>query len=174
MSYTLNIITAPADIYAAHSLLVLCGEHMHRTQSLDHWYPYRGLDIFTAELEHAQATVYTIIDDSTQALIGTFYLSAVMRTWYASVQWQDASHKAVYLGGFGILPIMQGRGVGTWAMNQIDLLARDGGYDTLRFDGVASNPSLLRFYDKLNYIRRGLLDTPRGSQVMVYERVFGA
>lgn len=174
MTYTLNIITAPADIYAAHSLLVLCGEHMHRTQALDHWYPYRALDIFTAELERAQATVYTITDDKTQSLVGTFYLSAIMRAWYSTVQWHNNTHKACYLGGFGILPIMQGQGLGTWAMNHIDNIAQSGGYDTLRFDGVASNPPLLRFYDKLNYTRRGLLDTPRGSQVMVYERVFTA
>lgn len=172
MSYTLQRIHTQEDITAAHGILSLCGEHMHRIQGLDHWYPFRDLATFTAELERAEASSYGIYDDATQALIGTFYLSAVMRPWYASVTWQNSAHEALYLGGFGVLPIMQGRGVGTWAMDAIDTLAREDGYDTLRFDGVASNLSLLRFYDKLNYTRLGLLDTPRGSQVMVYERVF--
>ncbi|MGJ3239406.1 MAG: GNAT family N-acetyltransferase [Anaerolineae bacterium] len=156
------------DLSAMHAILTLCGEHMYRTQGMHHWYPFRDLEQYIVETRTAD--IYAIYDD--QALVGTFYVTATMRSWYASVKWANPDHRALYLGGFGVLPLAQGRGIGKWAMTQVDALAIAGDYDALRFDGVASNQALLRFYERLAYDQRGLLATPRGSEVMVFERLF--
>lgn len=156
------------DLSAMHGILSLCGEHMYRTQGMSHWYPFRPFEAFQAEVHSAD--VYAIYDDA--VLVGTFYVTDRMRAWYAPVQWHDNTHHALYLGGFGVLPSAQGRGIGKWAMSQVDALAIAGDYDALRFDGVVHNPHLMHFYDTMNYSQRGLLATPRGSEVMVYERVF--
>ncbi|MEO1290024.1 MAG: GNAT family N-acetyltransferase [Chloroflexota bacterium] len=167
MPLTLSPIV-PDDLSTMHAILSICGEHMHRTQGMSHWYPFRPFEMYQRETQTAD--VYAIYDDA--MLVGTFYVTATMRSWYESVQWHDNNHRALYLGGFGILPLAQGRGIGKWAMSQVDALAIASDYDALRFDGVASNEKLVTFYDGMDYTQRGLLPTPRGSEVMVYERVF--
>lgn len=157
------------DLSSMHAILSICGEHMFRTQNMSHWYPFRDFEKYQAET--TSADVYAIYDDA--MLVGTFYVTPKMRPWYADVNWQNSEHKALYFGGFGVLPLAQGRGIGKWTMKQADTLAKISGYEVLRFDGVASNPALLKFYDNLGYQRCGLLATPRGSEVMTYERFVG-
>ncbi|MFZ4813458.1 MAG: GNAT family N-acetyltransferase [Phototrophicaceae bacterium] len=159
-----------ADLTTAHAILTLCGEHMHRVQGLSHWYPYRNIERYRQETQ--AATVYGVYDDSW--LVGTFYLTPVMRTWYSTVAWEDPNHRALYLGSLGILPSVQGRGIGKAVMGHILQMAQQGGYAALRFDGVANNAPLLHFYDQLGFTQRGLLVTPSQVSVMVFEKILPA
>lgn len=157
------------DYHALHGLLQICGEHMHRTKGLSHWYPFRNFAYF--EQEVAPAKVYAVyLDDF---LAGTFYLSPLMRPYYEQVGWQ-ATDKALYLGGVGVLPFTQGRGVGRWLMQTVDALVQEQGYDLLRFDCVATNMPLLAFYDHLGYERCGGIEFRSGilSPGMCYKKVF--
>jgi len=156
------------DLSSMHAILTICGEHMYRTQGMSHWYPYKNFEIYSAGVQSGD--VYAIYDDET--LVGTFYVTEKMREWYSTVAWADWSHKALYFGGFGVLPLAQGRGIGKWVMTQVDALAIAGDFDALRFDGVAGNPSLMKFYTGLGYQQRGILETPYGNNVMTYERLF--
>lgn len=156
-----------SNLSSMHAILSICGEHMFRTQGMAHWYPFRDFERYQAET--SSSDVYAIYDDV--MLVGTFYVTPKMRPWYADVKWKNSEHKALYFGGFGVLPLAQGRGIGKWTMKQVDTLSKTSGYDTLRFDSIANNPSLLKFYDTLGYQSCGLLATPRGSEVMTYERV---
>ncbi|MGB7338912.1 MAG: hypothetical protein WBC91_08480 [Phototrophicaceae bacterium] len=167
MSLSLTL-AAENDLSAMHGILSICGEHMFRKYKMSHWYPFRDFAAYQKEVE--QADVYAVYDEG--FLVGTFYVTPHMRPWYADVTWHNADHRALYLGGLGILPITQGWGTGTWVMSQVDALTMAGNYNALRFDGVASNEGLVKYYDKLGYTQRGLLATPRGSEVMVYERLF--
>lgn len=155
-----------------HAILVLCAEHMHRALGRSHWYPYRDFGSWLSRVDPQR--VYGIYHDS--FLIGTFNLTDSPRPYQREVAWADARAKAVYFGGFGVLPPFQRIGAGRWTMAQADRIAQDGGYAAIRFDGVASNTPLMRFYDSLGYERRGVLDlTAQGWQpVMCYERVFSA
>ena len=39
------------DMPVMYALLVLCGEHMHRTLGLSHWYPFRPYEIFQQQVD---------------------------------------------------------------------------------------------------------------------------
>lgn len=159
-----------SDLTSMHAILVLCAEHMHRAFGRSHWYPYREFPAWISRVDPAR--VYGIYKDN--YLIGTFNLTDTRRPYQREVVWADADARAVYFGGFGVLPPFQGIGAGRWGMAQADRIAQEQGYAAIRFDGVASNTPLLRFYDGLGYERRGVMDlTAQGWQpVMCYERVF--
>jgi GNAT superfamily N-acetyltransferase len=159
-----------SDLSSMHAILVLCAEHMHRAQGMSHWYPYRDFASWASRVDPAR--VYGVY--SGPYLIGTFNLTETPRPYQQEITWADPQAKAVYFGGLGVLPYFQGGGTGRWIMAQADQMARDAGYAAIRFDGVASNAPLMKFYDRLSYTRRGVCDlTAQGWQpVMCYERVF--
>lgn len=159
-----------SDLTSMHAILVLCAEHMHRAFGRSHWYPYRDFPAWISRVDAAR--VYGLYQGD--YLIGTFNLTDTPRPYQNSVPWADPAAKAVYFGGFGILPSFQGIGAGRWGMAQADAMAQAAGYAAIRFDGVASNTPLVAFYDRLGYERRGICDlTAQGWQpVMCYERVF--
>lgn len=164
-------IADPNDYHALHGILQICGEHMHRVQSMSHWYPFRGFDKFEQEVQGA--FVYKVLDEG--SLVGTFYLHPIARPYYTPDRWQNPNDTGLYLGGVGVMPFIQGRGVGRWLMDEVDRITQEKGYDALRFDGVKANEGLLTFYDKLGYSRRGEigLGTMRAhNPVICYEKVF--
>ncbi|HEX2622234.1 MAG TPA: GNAT family N-acetyltransferase [Phototrophicaceae bacterium] len=161
-------LAVPDNHPALHAILVICGEHMHRTQGLSHWHPYRTFDDFMRLVDPQH--FYAIYDDT--YLIGTFHLTTSPRPYYDITKWANPAARAIYFGGFGILPHFQGKGAGKWSIQQADHLAVTEGYEVFRFDCVANNAPLLDFYDRLGYIRRGGLDFKNGAinPVMCYER----
>ncbi|MCU0475527.1 MAG: GNAT family N-acetyltransferase [Anaerolineae bacterium] len=163
-------LATPPDLPAHHAILTVCGEHMHRVQDMHHWHPYSPFEQWMQRVDPER--VYGVYDGAW--LIGTFNLNETPRPYQTAVAWQDAAHKAVYFGGFGLLPMRWGGGVGTEVMAEVDRLAQGAGYDALRFDGVASNAPLMRFYARLGYAQRGVSDlTAQGRHpVMNFERVF--
>jgi GNAT superfamily N-acetyltransferase len=158
------------DLNAMHAILTLCGEYMHRAQAMHHWHPYSSFERWSARVDPAR--VYAVYDGD--FLIGTFNLNDKPRDYQSRVAWANPAHRAVYFGGFGLLPMYWGGGLGKYLMAEVDAIAVAGGYDAIRFDGVASNAPLMRFYAKLGYEERGLLDlTPAGwKPIMNFERVW--
>lgn len=152
-----------------YALLVICGEHMHRTLGLAHWHPFRPYDVYLAQIDPTR--VYAIYADD--VLAGTFALNPVPRPYYTPQMWTQPDAPALYFGLFGVLPAFQRQGVGAWAMQQVDALTQADGFAAVRFDAVAQHPRLLAFYDRLGYARRGVVTlTPQMRELMCYERVF--
>ena len=160
------------DMPVMYALLVLCGEHMHRTLGLSHWYPFRPYEAYQKQVDVNH--LYAIYADD--CLAGTFTLNPQARAYYQPSLWADPDAKALYFGLFGILPTFQGQGLGRWAMEQADALVENEGYKAVRFDAVANHPTLLKFYDKLGYERRGVLSFqhPMMKDCVCYERTFEA
>lgn len=159
---------APTDaIPALHGILNICGEYMHRVQGMSHWYPYRPLERFQTEFDR----IYALY--AGDMLIGTFNVKAQPRPYYTPDLWSNPDARALYMGGLGILPHYQGKGIGAWAMQQADSVAQADGFDAIRFDGVANNQRLITFYDRLGYRRCGVVGKhDNWPGVMCYERVF--
>ncbi|MCA9914612.1 MAG: GNAT family N-acetyltransferase, partial [Anaerolineae bacterium] len=93
------------------------------------------------------------------------------RYWWEALGREPAA-RAYYLGGVGVLPMMQGRGVGRWLMQQADAVTVANGCKAIRFDAVSFNQPLLRFYDSLGYERRREFSTESGKGMICYERTF--
>lgn len=149
------------------ALLTLCGEHMHRVQGMSHWYPFGSFERFKERV--ADGKVYAVYEK--EFLVGTFFLSEKMPHYYAEIQWENPEAKAVFGSSFGILPVMQKRGIGAWVMQAIDKQVADEGYQALRFDAVSHNKSLVAYYERLGYERRGIVGDSRVSAIC-FEKVF--
>lgn len=160
----------PVDLNAMHAILTLCGEHMHRAQDMHHWHPYSSFERWSSRVDPNR--VYAIYDGA--YLIGTFNLNESPRDYQRQVAWANPAHRAIYFGGFGLLPTYWGGGLGKRLMAYVDGLVQADGYEAIRFDGVASNTPLMKFYAGLGYEQRGILDlTGVGwKPVMNFERVF--
>lgn len=158
------------DLNAMHAILTLCGEYMHRAQDMHHWHPYSPFERWVSRVDPKR--VYAVYDGA--YLIGTFNLNDTPREYQSRVDWVNPAHKSVYFGGFGLLPMYWGGGLGKHIMAEVDSIVQAAGYDSIRFDGVASNAPLMRFYAKLGYQQRGILDlTPAGwKPIMNFEKVF--
>ena len=168
MSTRLKIATED-DLPALHAILVMCGEHMARTQGLTHWYPFLTFTTY-AEVA-ASAQPYAVYEDG--FLAGTFYFKTEPRPYYPVEYWTDPDARAFYFAALGVLPSFQGRGIGSWCMAQVERLAVENGCKAIRFDAAANNTALMRFYDRLGYERRGVItfSNPAIGDTVAYERV---
>ncbi|MCA9889968.1 MAG: GNAT family N-acetyltransferase [Anaerolineae bacterium] len=160
-----------ADLQALYGILAVAGEHMHRTLGLEHWYPFRTFERFLemTDREH----IYAVFADD--LLVATFNLNSQARAYYRLDMWADAEHRALYLGGVGVLPSHQGMGIGKWMMEEIERICQELDVQALRFDAIANHSRLLAFYDRLGYQRRAFIDIDEALQlapVIAYERVF--
>jgi len=155
------------DIPAHYSILALCGEHMHRAQGMSHWYPFPDVDAIRRMAK--DRNTYAVLNGN--LLVGTMNLATIPLPYDDGSQWDDASLSAYYFGGFGVLPSHWGQGIGTWCMAQVDQLTQAAGFDRVRFDAVESNTKVNLFYERLGYIKQGVLAV--GAQrVVCYEKVF--
>jgi GNAT superfamily N-acetyltransferase len=122
---------------------------------LIHWLPPYSLE---AMREHAVTRrVHAIQADST--LVGTFTTGT--HGWkYDEHIWADRNHRALYLGKLAIRPSLQGAGIGSWCLDQVERQARDSGCQAVRFDAITAHTRLVGFYLKRGY-------TPRGPQQVI-------
>ena len=154
------------DLPALYGILSLCGEHMYRVQGLDHWYPFTTMEWFVEEL--LSKRYYGVFSDA--MLVGTFTLSETPPVYDISRYWADPQARAMYFIAFAILPSHQGQGIGTWCLNQVDEMMHRNRHPYLRFDAEARNKPLLRYYEKLGYENRGLLESSWGKVVFFEKR----
>jgi ribosomal protein S18 acetylase RimI-like enzyme len=93
------------------------------------------------------------------------------RFWPPSI-WRvpDTDEQAV-LGVFGlaVLPPLQRRGIGAWAMRQIEAIARERGCRFMRLDAYEQNPRSVAFYRKMGYDERGRL-VVNGTPLVCFEQ----
>ena len=78
------------------------------------------------------------------------------------LQWLP--QKPCELARIGVTPSMQGKGVGSMILQHIIRVAKDNGYDGIRFLVSKSNPAALALYDKNGFERCG--------EVFMYEIYF--
>ena len=156
-----------------YSIMALAGEHMHRVLGLSHWHPFPSSDKFIPRF--ADHEVYLVQQDD--LIVGTFNISEEPEPYYTedmSAYWADTHAKALYFSAFALLPSVQQKGLGSWCMAQVDAIAKERGYDYVRFDAVASHPKLIHFYSRLGYRPCGELMVRDPIAVMCFEKEFKA
>lgn len=164
--YTLKK-AADTDIPTVHALLAECGLYMHRTLNLHHWHPYMPLENFQQRMKSAQ--LYGIYEGD--RLIGTFNLCPSPRTYYTLDMWENPEAKAVYLGQLAIHPEYQGKKIGAWCLQEVEKIARESGYQAIRFDCVERHPWLCKFYEKAGYTRKNIVALPEPTgNVICFEK----
>jgi ribosomal protein S18 acetylase RimI-like enzyme len=156
------------DLYA---IVLACGEDMYTRLGLDHWRPPTPFHLFRLHAEIRQ--MYAVMRD--HRAVATFTLSPEPPEPYPHTSWADAGHSALYLTKLAVHPTRQGTGLGRRCLEYIERLAREQGFDAVRFDALTRNAPLLAFYDKFGYHRRGnmrvLDELHREWDIVLYEKV---
>jgi GNAT superfamily N-acetyltransferase/ketosteroid isomerase-like protein len=155
--------TGADKVEELHGVLAKCGEDLKR-QGLDHWDPPYPLESLRKDAEERR--VYRIRLD--RGLAGTFTIGTEPLEYYDAGIWSTPDEKAVYASRLAILPELQGRGIGTWCMGEVERIAAEDGL-AVRLDGYEKHERLLRFYDRLGYERRGVVED-RGCKLVCFEK----
>lgn len=110
------------------------------------------------------------------ALVGTFTI-CTGNDEYGLHHWANPGHQALYLSKLAILPEHQGRGLGSACLGAIEELAAQRCCQAIRFDAVSRHELLLKFYQRLGYQSRGVIQVRDGLQrnwdITLFEKVLG-
>ena len=142
----------PTDVEAYVDLLEDAARWM-RARGIEQWRPGSMLAQRRAfEAAQAAGEVYVVRDGD--ALIGGAVLSVE-----PDPIWADRPEpSAWYLGKLVVARSHVGDGLGARIVAECERIAREHGIEWLRLDCVASNPSLARYYQRIGYYPRGVVD----------------
>jgi ribosomal protein S18 acetylase RimI-like enzyme len=110
-------------------------------------------------------------------LVGTFTIETKMPSGYLKygcINWQNPGLSAFYIHRLAVLPLFQGKGIGTWCLQQIENFATNRNYFAVRLDAVKINQKLLKFYEKSGYKKVGeMIFNPEDKyeDAFVFEKV---
>lgn len=164
------------EIPLLHQILIACGFDLKEGFGLSHWLPPNyPLEQMLKDAIEQDIYAVTIGEN----LVGTFTLEMMTTVplsymKYGNIIWQiPADVPAVYVHKLAILPIWQGKGLGTWCMQAIEKLGVEQGYYAVRLDGVKTHPKLLSFYQKQGYQQVGeiIYNSDIWVDAIVFEKV---
>lgn len=108
---------------------------------------------------------------SGEQAVASFTIGGNLPRFWPAYLWRvPQAEPQIVLGVFGlaVLPPLQRRGVGTWAMRQIEQIARERGCRFVRLDAYEQNSRSVAFYRKLGYDERGRL-VVNGVPILCFE-----
>ncbi|MEM1393929.1 MAG: GNAT family N-acetyltransferase [Cyanobacteria bacterium P01_D01_bin.116] len=172
MSLSISQVTV-SEIPALQQILVECGLDLQKRFNLSYWVPPYPLEKM---LKDANKMYLYAIKGNCQ-LIGTFSIETKMPPGYlkyGDINWQNPGLSAFYIHRLAVLPLFQGKGIGTWCLQQIENLAINHNHSAVRLDAVKINQKLLEFYEKSGYKRVGEIIFNPGDKyedAFVFEKV---
>ncbi|MEL6162966.1 MAG: GNAT family N-acetyltransferase, partial [Cyanobacteria bacterium J06628_3] len=153
MSFSISRVTV-SEISAVHQILVECGLDLRKRFNLSYWVPPYPIEKMRKDIN--KMDIYAVMLNSEP--IGTFTIETKMPSGYlkyGDINWQNPRSSAFYIHRLAILPLFQGKGIGTWCLQQIENLAINHNYSAIRLDAVKVNQKLLDFYEKSGYKKVG-------------------
>lgn len=156
-----------ADFESMFDLLKACVAGM-RNRGIDQWdevYPSR--EAVDADIKGGNAVV-AVVD---QAIAGFAVLDEHQEPEYGQVPWSIAGRAAV-IHRMMVAPAVEGRGIARALMSFLEARASSAGHDTIRLDAFVNNPRALRFYERCDYRRAGLVRFRKG-EFFCFEKSLG-
>jgi ribosomal protein S18 acetylase RimI-like enzyme len=172
MSLSISRVTV-LEIPALHQILAECGLNLKARFNLCYWVPPYPLGKMINDANNMD--FYAIKLNS--ELVGTFTIETKMPSGYLKygcINWQNPGLSAFYIHRLAVLPSFQGKGIGTWCLQQIENFATNRNYFAVRLDAVKINQKLLKFYEKSGYKKVGeMIFNPEDKyeDAFVFEKV---
>jgi GNAT superfamily N-acetyltransferase len=146
----------PDELEELHEILRKCGQDMKVRLGLGHWDPPHPLDLMRKAAE--ERDVYAVLNGD--QLVATFTVGTQEPAYYRTIpgvweSWDASSEPALYGNRLAVLPELQGQGIGTWCMKEIERLALAEGFGAVRLDAYDKHLKLLEWYKRLGYNWRG-------------------
>src|SRR5665213_1907076 len=108
------------EVEPLHAIVWECGRDIAERFGMIHWLPPYSIEAMREST--VSRNVHAIYADSD--IVGTFTTGT--HGWkYDEHIWADRSHKAIYLGKLAIRPSLQGTGIGSWVLSQVEQQAHD-------------------------------------------------
>lgn len=167
-----ELVVTPATserLRAAHSVLLLAGEHMDRAQGMSHWWPWLPFDEFAGRVRGRDTVLATVGDQ----LVATWNTSTLPEPYHDLSVWPEPDAPALFLSAFGVLPGWWGLGVGAAALTHVEATAVAAGLDRVRFDAVTSNHRVVRWYARHGFTEVGRLQATETVEVTCFEKHVG-
>ncbi len=149
---------APEQAEAIHALLVACGRHMTE-QGVRNWDPPPATPAsIRAEIV---GEIVLVAFEPTSALGGTAPVRSTPTHGYepdvteGRVAWGLPAAPARYLNRLAVQPAWQGTGLGARLLAAAEVEARAVGAAALRFDVLAANEPVIRWYERRGCSVRG-------------------
>lgn len=118
---------------------------------------YPSLNDFLGDV--SEGGLYVIFDNG--RLRGCVCLNELEHPGYERAAWQGTEFLVVHK--LLVDPLRQGRGLGRFAMNRMEVIARSNRKDSIRLDCFDKNESANRFYQGLGYVFRGEAPFRKGT-----------
>ena len=90
---------------------------------------------------------------SNQDIVAVGVLNQDQDSQHETIPWQGDYASCRYVHRLAVHPLSWGKGIGTFAMKQLELIAVGQGAKSMRLDTYSLNPSNLKFYQNLGYNR---------------------
>jgi GNAT superfamily N-acetyltransferase len=137
----------PDEVDELHKILEQCGQDMKVRLGLGHWVPPYPLDLMPKSAE--ERSVYAVLVGD--QFVATFTVGTQAPVYYHTIPgvwdaWDASGELALYGNRLAVLPEIQGQGIGTWCMMEIEHLALANGCGSVRFDAYDKHEKLLEWY----------------------------
>jgi Sortase and related acyltransferases len=119
---------------------------------------YPSEDIIKEDIVNTE--MYMGLIDST--IVSVFTLSPRHDKEYEIGNWQYNNFRYSVIHRLCVNPTYQNKGVGAQAMKFIEDIFRSENFETVRLDAFSQNPTALRLYEKLGYIKVGEVNFRKG------------
>ena len=121
-----------------YSILKICGEDMHKKQSLNHWLKPYPINKIKEDIHSKR--VFLVKDNN--EYIATFSLDKNSSKFF------NDNGPYIYLSKFAVLPNRSGKGIGKKCLEYIDCLIKDEKYKGVRLDVYDKSTHAINFYLK--------------------------
>jgi ribosomal protein S18 acetylase RimI-like enzyme len=164
---------APEQAEAIHALLAACGRHMTE-HGLRNWDPPPATPA-SIRAEIVGEIVLVALDEG-GALVGTATVRSTPTHGYepdemeGRIAWGTPAAPARYLNRLAVHPAWQGTGLGARLLAAAEAEARAAGAAALRFDVLAANEAVIRWYERRGCGVRGRR-RHSGKDFVVMEKV---
>lgn len=137
------------DLGAIQSLFADVREELAQ-RGLDLWqhgYPNRAL--IRSDMERCALFVGT----RSEQLVVAVTLDSIQAPEYADIAWNIPSQRPLVIHRLGVLPSVQGQGIGKAAVAWCEQWGIERGCDAIRLDTYTANRRNMGFYERLGYDR---------------------
>ena len=149
------------DVDAIHNNLKLCSEDMYNKHGLEHWIPVYPQERIKEDIDTKQ--VFVVENEGN--IVGNFIL-----TNNGNPLWKEESN-SIYLSKLAVAPQYAGHGIGKECMKFIEEMAKQQGFESVRFDVYDKSMDTIAFYEKVNYLVVGTANTRRFTVLLMEKRI---
>lgn len=126
------------------------------------WMVAHGIEQWRPGAMHAQRSAFVAAQSAGEVYVvrdGARVVGGVLLRSEPDPIWRDSPEpSALYLGKLVVARDRVGRGLGTRIVEECERVARERGVAWLRLDCVASNEPLARYYQRIGYYPRGVVN----------------